>query len=113
MRTDWREAFIAEATPALAAEYGDANPRYSLQGCSAEDAARTAIEAIEDALELFRRDALYRGVKMGEEFARERVREAYEDGRTDRETIIRAAGPQEGRKRDVPRNRQDPKRSGS
>lgn len=106
MTEEWKEVMRERATAALSREYGDANPRYTLQGCSAEDAARTAIKAIEDALELFRREALYRGARIGAEDARERVREAYEDGRTEPEDIIRAAGPPEGRKRNVPRNRQ-------
>jgi hypothetical protein len=107
MIKDWNTQFRVAMTLALANEYGDGNPRYTLQGCSAEEAARIALESLANVLQQYRMDAVHSGYIVGAEAARERVREAYADGRTDPEDIIRVAGPQEGRKRDaVSRNRQ-------
>lgn len=108
MTEEWKEVMRERATAALSREYGDANPRYTLQGCSAEDAARTAVAALEDALELFRRESYHRGYISGQEDAREAVKGAYEEGCTDPEYIIRVAGPPERRKRRnaVPRDSQ-------
>lgn len=99
MIKDWDEVIRAALVEALANEYGNGNPRWSLEACSAEEAARTAMAGLKNTLQQFHADALYQGSISGAEASMERVREAYEDGRTNPEDIIRAAGPQEGRKR--------------
>ena len=98
MIKDWDTQFRVAITLALANEYGNGNPRWSLEACSAEEAARTALEGLANVLQQYRMDALYSGAIIGSEGSRERVREAYADGRTDPEDIIRVAGPVEGRK---------------